>query len=526
MLKFIFLVLMCAWGLFEEIPQIKSITSTEMVVEIENPDYMVMVLIYDENGQGSIALSNVLRELMPKFSNYVKVLALDCISNPTMCKEDIIPKLPIFQGYVPAGLNPYTGKPLIHERPYQGVIAVKEIGDFFNNHIPYLGEFLTPDNNENFVTEENNKVVLFTNKDKVPIIFKGLSSKYRGRLEFGTVFHNQTDLLKYYDQFEFPSLIVMEEGDIIRYPGKIDFNDISAFLDKYASAVKKPQKPKKIVQPKPQPQEEQKLPEFPIITLTTENINDYLQEDTGLYLVHFYKEKSSAEWEDIKQDYNGIVKLATFHCKTKEEQESCANAGVKKYPSIRVFPVNRKRKSFELSFNSRSDLEEEISRELRFDVTTLQEATVQTFLSAIREEPRVACLLIAEGPMPLQFKGLASENSFRDFVKFAYFNRPKEQALSIFTIKTYPAIIAFAKGESEENMQVIEYNGKFDDYPSLYYFIDQVAIPMFLKKQPKISEEEQEEIDIVRDSHGFHTKCLRKSGICVVGLFEGEVRIR
>lgn len=522
MLKSLAILIICTWALFEDIPEIKKVNSQEMGAEIKDPDYMTMVLIYDPDGPGSIALGGVLKGLMSKFSNFLKILALDCTEETETCDQSIMEKLPIFQGYVPAGLNPYTGKPLIHDRPFQGVIGSKEIGDFFNNNIPYLGEYLQSESNQDFVSENINKVILFTNKEKVPVIYKGLSSKYRGWLNFGIVFQNQTDLVNIYEISSFPSLIVVENDDVIRYSGEIEFEKISKFLEKYKASEKQAPKLKKIVQTKPQEQE-MKLPEFPIVTLTTENFNDYLQEDTGLYLVHFYKEKQSAEWEDIKQDYNGIVKLAEFQCKSKEENDICMGAGVKRYPTIRVFPVNRKRKSFELSFDSRADLEEEISRELRFDVTTLQEATLQAFVSSVQEEQRVACLLIAEGPMPIHFKGVASELIFKDFVKFGYFNRPKEQAMNIFTIKTYPAIISFAKVESEDQLQVIEYSGKFDDYKSLYYFIDQVAIPLFLKKQPSISEEDQEEIDEITDMHSLSTKCLKKSGICVIGLFEGNV---
>lgn len=519
----LYLLFIVTEGLFDENPHITPVTSDLMRLKTENPDYTVISVIHDNTGQASIALDRVLSELSPRFQNFVKFIALNCDDEPGLCQEDTKASLPIFQAFVPAGINPYNGKPLVNQRPYQGVIGAKEISEFFTSNIPFLGDTLTNDNNKEFFDEKGNKAVLFTNKDKVPLIFRGLASKYRARLEFGVVFDKETQLLEYYNVKEFPTLIVIENDEIIRYSDKIEFKEISNFLENYVSAEKKPLKYKKTNTKPSAETKDIKLPEFPIIELSSEKFAKHIQDETSVLLVHFIKDKPFPEWEEIKNDYNGIVKLATFSCNTKEEQEICQSSGVKKYPSIRLFPVNKKRKSFELSFKNRADLEEEISRELRFDITSLHEATINTYLSSIQEEQKVACLLITDGPIPLQFKGIASEPTFKDFVKFAYFNRPKEQALSIFGIKSFPAIIAFAKTESE-NLQVIEYSGKFEDYKSLYFFVDKSAIPLFLNKQTKSFEEEQEEIDAITDGLSLNSKCLRKKGVCVIGFFENQVK--
>jgi hypothetical protein len=500
------------------------VTSQELVPIIENPDYLTMTIIYDISTAGSIALSQVISELLPKYENYVKFVALDCDDVPDICKPEVRSQMPIFQGYVPAGINPYTNKPLVHEKGYQGAVSSKDIGNFFTEHMPYLGEYLTLDNIDRFQSEEGNKVILFTNKEKVPVIFKGLTSKFRGFLDFGVVFLNQTELIVQYDVVDFPSLIVVEGEDVERYDGKIDFEEISKFLDRFKASQKKMPKAKKVVKNTPEPQPEAKLPEIPIYALGFKNYKEHLLDDSGLYLVQFYKDRQIDEWEEVKAEYNGVLKLGTYHCKTKEDQEICQSLGVKKYPCVRLFPVNRKRKSFEVSINNKLDFEEEISRELRYDIMTIQEATVQTFVNSVHEEGKVGILLINEGVIPLQIKGIASEESFKDFVKFGYFNRPKEVALSIFSIKNYPALIAFAKTDNSGQMQVIEYSGKFTDYRSLHYFIDEMAIPTFSKKKKKkIAEEDQEELDIIYTSSAFNSKCLRKSGICIIGLFEGDV---
>lgn len=511
-------------ALFTSPSTIQHILSKDLSLKLENPDYMILTIIHDEYSTGSMVLSKVLEDLVPKYSNYIVFLAISCEREEFLCNKNIMNSLPVFQGYIPGGFNPYTSKVLIHERPYEGKITLKDISNFFKENIPYLGDFIDSDSNEEFLALEGNKVLLFTNKDKVPLIFRGLSSKYRDRFEFGVIWQNQTLLVKEYGIRKFPALIVVEGDDVVEYEGKIDFDDISGFLEKYKGDERRPQKERRFFSNKAAMGMEKKFPEFPIVDLDRNNYARYVLDSSGVYLVHFFKDKASPEWEDIKKDYNGIVKLANFNCKAKEEFEVCQEMGVKKYPSIRVFPVNRKKKSFELSFDSRNDIEEEISRELHYDITNIQESTAKTFISVVNEESKIGIILLAEGNPLLHFKALASEKSFKDFVKFGNFKKPRDIALSVFSVKNYPSIIAFAKTENTEDMKFIEYTGKFDDYRSLYYFIDQEAIPIFLSNHnSKLLEENQEPIEIITTSASFSLKCLKKPGLCLIGMLSGEI---
>ncbi|OMJ91586.1 hypothetical protein SteCoe_5844 [Stentor coeruleus] len=511
-------------GLFTSPNEIQHILSKDLSPILENPDYMIMTIIHDEFSTGSIILSKVLEDLVPKYTNYIVFLAISCEREENLCNNNIMNSLPAFQAYIPGGINPYTSKPLIHERPYQGKITLKDISNFFNENIPYLGDFINVSSNEEFLAQEGNKVLLFTNKDKVPLIFRGLSSKYRDRFEFGVVWQNQTLLIRDYGIKKFPMLIVVEGDDVIEFEGNNDFDEISRFLDKYKANERRPQKAKKFFTYKTEVGDDNKFNQFPIVDLNAGNYGKYVLNNSGLYLVHFFKDKASPEWEDIKKDYNGIVKLANFNCKAEEEFEVCQEIGVKKYPSIRVFPMNSKRKSFELIFDSRKNLEDELSRELHYDITFIQENTVQKFINAVNEEFKVGIILIADGNPNLQFKALSSEDNFKEFVKFGNFKKPRETSLSVFSIKNYPSIIAFAKTENTEDMKFIEYTGKFDDYRSLYYFIDQEAIPIFLNNHKnKILEEDQEHIEIITTSTSFSLKCLKKPGLCLIGMFPGEI---
>jgi len=67
-----------------------------------------------------------------------------------------------------------------------------------------MGTALDNRNIESFMSQEVSKVVLFTNRTFTPVSFKGLSSYYKGWMEFGVVYSNSTDILEQYKIESFP----------------------------------------------------------------------------------------------------------------------------------------------------------------------------------------------------------------------------------------------------------------------------------------------------------------------------------
>ena len=436
--------------LFEDIPVIQKLSIEEIKKQVENPDFTVVSIIYDESGNKSWQLSRLLIDLTSKFSNYVKFYAYDCSNDPTVCDPSILSELPAIQLYVPAGINPYTGKPLVNERNYQGNLSGKALGEFIMDNIPYLGDHLYSENDE-FWKESQNKTILFTNKDSEPIIYKGISSKFRGRLEVGLVWSNNTKLTTKYNITEYPSLIVLQNETIHTYSGKYDFKDISIFLKPFISDSKKPLKAKKISATE---ESDLILPEFRVMELNKDNFQENIKETPGVVLVHFHKEKHFNEWEDMKKAYLGAIKLGEISCKSKADLEFCASQGVKKYPSVRVYPLNKSRKSFDLVFDTISDLEGILSKELKPDIQILQQAGLSAFINSVENEQKVSCLYISDNPMPLTIKGLASEAHFKDFAKFFYVNLPQSEASKYFNLNRYPALFSLIKANAKEKISV------------------------------------------------------------------------
>lgn len=52
-----------------------------------------------------------------------------------------------------------------------------------------------------------NKVILFTSKDKHPLMFRGLSNYFYDQIHFGVAFSNDTDLLEEFNITKFPTIM-------------------------------------------------------------------------------------------------------------------------------------------------------------------------------------------------------------------------------------------------------------------------------------------------------------------------------
>ncbi|RKP34767.1 thioredoxin-like protein, partial [Dimargaris cristalligena] len=82
------------------------------------------------------------------------------------------------------------------------------------------------------------KVLLFTQKDEVAPLYRGLAMAYHDRLMLGWVSSKNTDVQKQFGITKFPTLLVLPDGQIdntVVYDGKISLDNLKAFLKPYAS---------------------------------------------------------------------------------------------------------------------------------------------------------------------------------------------------------------------------------------------------------------------------------------------------
>lgn len=502
---------------------VTHIKSKEIRYYIEKPDYMTVFFLYNILDYKSIMLGEILLPMLPEYKDYIKFYSVSCEDDPDFCTPEIKFEMPVIQAFIPKGISPLTNKPVIVEKSVNGDISVQSLIDFFVPNIPYLGDFIDQEYIEEFLAKENNKLILFNKDDEVIKEFKALSSKYWGRLELGVIYINQTELLDRFEIYRFPSIVVVNGKDIMHYEGLIDLDEIVKFVDKFKSSERKQVAPRRFLKEYFDEDYLVYLPEFPTITANLQQLEDELAKDNQVTLVHFYKEAQHPAWEDLQLMYAGIVKLVNFHIENSQDEDYAKVQNVKKFPVIRVFPSNRKRKSIELDLTDRESIEEEITKELKPDIKILQDGTVSLFIESANIEYKVGFLLISNGKIPITIKGLAKTDHFKHFASFGYYNKPKEEALKKFTISKYPSFVAVIKQGPSGGLRVLEYKGRLNDFRSLYYFVDELALPTLLPESiPMPAEEDFDPVIKIRSSSQFVKFCQLSP--CAVTLFDGIVK--
>jgi hypothetical protein len=510
-------------GLF--IPLAAALFESQYVVKVDvagyaeammDPEYLTLGIIYAEGSEGSRALSSLLDVVMPKFQYFCRVVALDCSDDETICPKENIASLPALSGYQPAGLNPYTGKPLVHKRDYEGVLGQKELVDWIADNAAHFGAKLDILNIKDFLAEDLNKVLLFSNKAAVPLMYKGLTSFYRGRLEFGFVNKDQTDLQARYQVTAFPTILVITKEGLQTYEGLIDFTAIQDYLEPFASAEKRAPKLKTVKAPDTPPIAEDVLPKAEVKTVKADQFDETLEASQKLVLVHYYKNDDAPTWAEIKTKYIGVLDLIELDCSQSADWELAKTHGVKRLPSMRLFPANRKRKSQEISLDE--FFEETVSKELKYTVQPVNNNSIGSYIQSMKDLEKVGFLLLSAEPLSLQFKAIASDPSFKEKMGFGYYNAGDKDILENFNLKRYPTILTFITVGDEGQMKTAEYLGPLDDFNYMHGFVDQLLVTFNKKSE----DNEWKEEDVPHfNSLNFSRLCLNKGGVCVIAFLEG-----
>lgn len=504
---------------------VTHIVSKDISSAIENPQYMTVLFLYDILNYKAIMLGELLIPILPQYKHFIKFFAVSCENDPDFCTPEIKFEMPLVQAFIPKGVNPLTNKLVITEKVIEDQVSFSSLLNFFESNIPYLGDFVDIDYIEEFLAKEHNKLVLFSKEDSIINEFKVLSSKYWGRVEFGVVYINQTELLDRFEIYRFPSIVAVKAKEVVHYEELMEFTLIDKFVESFKSDGDLKVSPRKFLKEYIDQDQLVYLPEFPSINTTLQDLDNELAKDNEVILIHFFRDVVHPLWTDLEKIYSGAVKLINFHVKSEQDELFAKEQNVKKFPNVRLIPSNRKRKGVELDFSSQELLDEEIGKELKPDIKILQDGSVSLFIESLKFQYKVGFILISQGKIPVQIKGLVKKDNFKHFASFGYYNKAKEEAMKIFTINKFPSFIAIIQKGPSGGLRVIEYKGRINDFRSLYYFVDELALPTLMPESiPVQLEEDFDPVILVKSSNQFLKTCQYKSGLCAITLFDGIVK--
>ncbi|KAJ3329655.1 protein disulfide isomerase (PDI) protein [Blyttiomyces sp. JEL0837] len=191
------------------------------------------------------ALAPEFKKAGEKLKGLAKVAAVDCDVHKELCGKFGIQGFPTLKVFGSDKKQPPTD--------YQGPRTAKGIVDFMIPKIPSfvqtIGSKGKQKSLDDFLSEEPElaKVVLVSNKDKTPPLFKALSTEYNKRLTLGELRQSEKEFVAKLNVEKFPAVLVFPKGvsdvaEAVKYDGDLKHAGLVKFLDKYAIPKKEVKK--------------------------------------------------------------------------------------------------------------------------------------------------------------------------------------------------------------------------------------------------------------------------------------------
>ena len=171
-------------------------------------------------------------ELAEDTREMLRIGSVDCDSAPGVCSKEKIETFPTFRVYpefpVPTMDYDYTTASGF------SWTALKKMA---TRNIPNNTVEITSANIDTFINEHPGKpkVLLFTNKKGVPVVFKALSHHFKKTLLFGVVREEESAVVKKYKVKSFPHITLLKNEEKPRkYEGQMSYAGIHEFLNIYS----------------------------------------------------------------------------------------------------------------------------------------------------------------------------------------------------------------------------------------------------------------------------------------------------
>lgn len=164
-----------------------------------------------------------------------KITAINCEDWPVFCKEHDVAETPAIKLFPTNPMPAYKFKGKLEKGSMSKAVS-KMIGN--------LATDLTKENSDAWLTSDATKpkVILFSNKDKIPTILRALSSEtvFRRSVKFGFVKESEgADLVKRFNIKKFPTFLMLRGGKLEQkeqFKGEMSFRDIYTWVNLYSES--------------------------------------------------------------------------------------------------------------------------------------------------------------------------------------------------------------------------------------------------------------------------------------------------
>jgi len=457
---------------------------------LNETDLTYLAYYYVKESPNSRMGAEFLNKIANKLDFLAGVLMIDC--------DDFIPKdihhcqkdpnakdgFPKMVLYKPPEyrFNPYTRERVAHEEIVYDKKEVSEplIYNFVTSHIINKSLKLNLENIDSFLKNPlYNKVILFTDKAQTPLLFRGLSTFYYDRFQFGEIEKDQTALQKRFKVKSFPTLLVyvtqeegieLDEPRLELYKDTISAQSIVMFINKFALEEKlyvkmanmNPEEIKNKITMKNLDQKNymsffEKFNQKRFMVYLDNNGNKDINQDDKSQSNKNTNDSHINIPEDLRKFNkltNGFFTYVRFDC-LKEGEEFCKQTfKVKSLPALilikkSVLDENRNEnfditKRLEKSLRLSLDFENLVNELLIEFPSEMKEANPQNFPSLINNAnigKRIPMIYFYENDLPLALQLISTESALKKYIDFISFEFPSKEIQKNFQLSKLPATI-------------------------------------------------------------------------------------
>jgi hypothetical protein len=425
-------------------------------------DMTYFVYVYLKSSPNSRTGAEILAKVAEKLNFLAGILLVDCddyeTDNPKICTKpegakDGFPKMFL---YVPPEFkhNPYTKQVNEHTtKPYdKNEVSESLIYNFIIQNIPSRSVALNTENHETFMSNfAMNKVILFTEKPKAPLMWRGLSNYFYDRIAFAHVGKDQTALTKKYQIQTFPTIIIhqvheeeapLETQTYQIYVGKLDATDIAQAFEKFALEEKMYIRAESVKNP-----EELKYRTV-FKKLNKNDYEKYLSKFVGwkyIILMAINDEIPEAV-KRFNKETAGFFHFVKFDCR----ENFCKDKfNVKTLPQLIYFtysPIGnvdtQLSNSRNIPFQNYDSIYGEISDIFPEGFKTVDPYDFQKTIMESTSNKKVPLLYFYDdAEVPLGLRLLSSNPNYRKYIDFLEISNPPAELINKFKITSLPQLL-------------------------------------------------------------------------------------
>ena len=542
---------------FSSLPGITITSESDITTLLNSTDITYFLFYYKKESSHSKGIGQLLKNIYPKIKYLAEFLLIDCdngsLSSMTQCQnqnnmnDDVFVYFEIYEPPI-YKINPYTKKINTHvKRLYdRQEVEEKSLFNFIAKSIVSRAQELNEENYDIFINNPKlNKFILFTEKTRIPLLFRGISNYFYDQISFGIVNKKEKKLCEKLGINKFPSLmmykniedeVLMDEPKILFYEGKQTAEDIINYLKDYAKKEKFYKSNDNVVNENQNDAYFYKLNPEKVLKFIEDRNNKelILYFDNNLDKDVFKKNDYSKINPDVvkfNEETHGFFLFGLVNCTNEENEKFCLdNFKIKKYPSLILLKSKKKEENtlyenkeeriknlIELSLEY-NEIEKEINSEYEGKLKESNQNTISSVLSEVTLKKKLAALYIFDTSVQLSINLLSLDENLNKIFDFIVLFNPSEELKSNLKITNLPHFtIAFPTQDNKGGLQMLPYMGQIT-YSKLKNFIEQT----FRFEKGNNNEENtniEVKIDFLNNTNDLITSCSKKK-LCMIAFFD------